>query len=155
MQLSKQNSTASKVLLLLVLSTVLFSFSSNFGGDVFKIYVNKKLWIEQAVYKNEPAKTIPLEQNLSNEEIEVYYSHCGATGKSRSIRITDGQNKLLKEWHYADVTTANKGMSLKVKDILSLQNKANQLQLFYSSKELPAGKLLVAMSIGSVSKARP
>ncbi len=152
----KRDSIVVKALLLLVISAIIVSFSGKPGGDVFKIYVNKKLLFEQVVYKNEPVKTIKLDQSLYNDEIDVYYSHCGVTGKGRNIAIKDGKNRLLKEWHYPDVAGKNGGMSLKVKDILALQkNKGAQLQLYYSSKELPGGKLLTSIVTEHQSSATP
>lgn len=44
----------------MVMSATIFSFTGNYGGDVFKIYVNKKLVVEQMVYKNEAVNTIQL-----------------------------------------------------------------------------------------------
>ncbi len=141
----KLKSPAVRMFLVMVMSATIFSFTSNYGGDVFKIYVNKKLVLEQMVYKNEAVRTIQLNQSSADDEVEIYYSHCGTSGKGRNIVIKDGQNRLLKDWRFAD---AGIGMSIKVKDILALQkNKAGtELRLYYSSKEIPAGKLLTSIN---------
>ncbi len=153
MQQVKRITKAAKLLLMLVLSATIFSFWGNFGGDVFKIYVNKKLVVEQFVHKNEAVKILQLDQGNYNDEVEVHYSHCGISGKGRSIAIKDGQNRLLKEWNYPDL--AKSGMSFKVKDILSLQkNKVGTLHLYYSSKELPAGRLLTAINASNDNNAK-
>ncbi len=149
----KVKSHAVKTLLIMVMSASIFSFTGNYGGDVFKIYVNKKLVVEQMVYKSESVKTIQLDESSPNDEVDVYYSHCGATGKGRNIVIKDGQNRLLKDWRFAD---AGKGMSIKVKDILALQkNKAaTTLHLYYLSKEIPGGKLLTSITAGNNAHAK-
>ena len=65
----------------------------------------------------------------------IKYHHCGQVGKSRSITIKDGQNKILKEWHFADVSKTDAAMTCKVKDIPGLKkgNGTITLNLYYSS----------------------
>lgn len=153
----KQNNSRSLVTssLLIALCATIFSFSTaKNGGDSFEIYLNGKLVLQQALYNNKEVKSLQLTQSSENDKVDIYYSHCGQTGKNRTITIKDGQNRLLKEWHFADATGKN-AMSFKLKDILSLQNKNdNRLNLYYSSKELPDGRLLASINAvkGQVTK---
>ncbi len=135
--------------LMLTFSVLLFSFSNKMGGDSFEVYIGKKLMFQQYVTRGEAVKSLQLEQSDYNNEIEVYYSHCGATGTSRVISIRDGQNKVLKEWRYQDTPSAKSSMACNVKDVVGLQKLSNggTLNLYYTSHELPNGRLLASIYI--------
>ena len=140
---------------LLAFSALLFSFSTKIGGDVFEVYINKKLAIQQYVTAKEAVKTLQLDQRNSNDEIEVYYSHCGQPGTGRSISLRDSQNKVLKEWHFQDTPGAKTSMACNVKDITGIQklNGGITIGLYYASHELPAGKMLAAITVSNTARA--
>ncbi len=135
-----------KLLALLLICTALFSFSSNLGGDHFEIFLNKKLVFREFVHMAKGIKSFELDQSDPNATLDIYYGHCGQTGKSRSIIINDAQDHVLKQFNFSD---AGKYMTCKVKDLTNLQkkNSSNKIHLYYSSKELPKGKLLAAISL--------
>ena len=132
-------------------SALLFSFTKNRGGEGFEIYLNSKLVLQQFGNNMNALKTISLDKSQSGSQLTVKYFHCGRAGKNRTIAIKDANNKLLKEWHYPDVSTASvaaneQAMNCKVSDILGLQkNNASNLSLYYSSSELPKGRLLATL----------
>src|SRR4249919_1183480 len=107
---------ALKSVFLFTLSTVLFSFSSNFGGDSYQIYINKKLVMKEYVHNATGIKSFAMDKASYDDEVEIYYSHCGQVGKSRAISIKDENNKVVKELHFADFSGKNSGMSFKVSD---------------------------------------
>ena len=63
----------------------------------------------------------------------------------------DAHNKVLKEFNYADVATPVGAMTVNVKDLLILMRGNNQLKLYYSSSELPKGRMLVSFSTSAIS----
>ena len=142
-------------LAMLTFSAILFSFTTPMGGDVFEIYINKKLAIQQYVAMKEPVKTLQLDQSNGADEIEVYYSHCGQAGTSRTISIRDAQNKVLKEWRFQDTPGAKTPMACNTKDITHLQqlNGGHTLGLYYAAREIPAGKMLAVISATSGARA--
>lgn len=147
----KKSLIAINALLLVVLSMMNYSFTTVPGGDSFEVYLNNKLLFQQYIAKKEGVKSIQLDKSNYNDQVTIYYHHCGQTGTDRSISLRDAQNKELKVWHFSDANTA---MSCKVKEIMSLQklNSGNQLILYYSSKELPQGRLLAAVTISNDKK---
>lgn len=150
------NNTMAKAFLLAGLFAVLSSFSGNFGGDSYRVFVNNKLVLEEYVYNMKSVKSIHLNQLSPNDEVAVYYSHCGVSGKARNITIRDGKDKVLKEWKFADSPDrSNTPMTCKAKDILPLQKDADRLNLYYSSKEIPGGKMLAGISIGRENVTHP
>ena len=142
----KLNSKLIAVTSLLLFSATLFSFSSKPGGDSFEVWLNGKRMFQQYVHVAKTVQTLQLAQASENDKLDIYYSHCGQTGKGRYITIKDENNRPLKVWKFADATGGNVAMSFKLKDILSLKkNKTDKLNLFYSSLELPNGRLLATI----------
>jgi hypothetical protein len=139
------------VLLLLAGHVGLLSFTAPRGGDSFAIYLNNKLVLQQYLHGDKAVKTISLQSANYNDELRISFSHCGRVGKNRSITIKDGQNKVLKQWRYAD---NNSSMVCKVKDIAGLKKGNAALQLFYSSGEMPTGRVLASVIVEGSSIAK-
>jgi hypothetical protein len=129
------------------LCAILFSFSTGSGGgEGFEIYLNSKLVLQQYGNDMNVVKTLNLDKAADNDQLSVRYHHCGRVGKSRTITIKDAQDKVLKEWKFTDVPDVASRMTCKVKDILGLRKgKDNTLKLYYSSSELPKGRLLTSI----------
>lgn len=142
-------------LMLIALSAVLFSFSPRPGGDSFSISVNKKLLFQQFVHADKSIKAVSLTEAMGNDVLSVRYSHCGVNGKDRSITIKDVSDKVLKQWHFADIAEKSEGeMNCKVKEILAIsKTNKGKLSLVYSSRELPEGRTLAAIETPDEVKA--
>jgi hypothetical protein len=112
------------------------------GGEGFEISLNSKVLIQRFNTDINTLNSLQLSQASTDDQLIIKYYHCGKVGKNRMVTIKDGQNNVLKEFHYADVSTANSSMSLPVKNILDLKKNNTDLQLYYSSSELPNGRLL-------------
>jgi hypothetical protein len=139
-------SIISKALSLVALSATLLSFSPKPGGEGFEITLNNKLLLQRFGNDLNTVQSLQLSQLSANDQLTVKYFHCGKTGKNRVITIRDGQNKMLKEFHYADPSTTSAGMALPVKDVLSLKKGSSvTLKLYYSSTELPNGRMLTSL----------
>lgn len=156
------------VVLLATLSCVLFSFSvktaetlfatkCRFGGEGFEVYLNNKLILQQFGKEINNVKTLQLDQSASNGQLAVRYFHCGQAGKNRMITIRDEQNVVLKEWRFGN-TDAGVKMCCSVKDILSLPKikAGKKVNLYYTSEELPDGRLLAILTtVNKNSAAQP
>lgn len=140
-------SKAVKRLAGVALCAILFSFSTNnSGGEGFEIYLNNKLVLEQYGNNMNTVKTLNLDKAADDDVLSVRYHHCGRVGKNRTITIKDAQDKILKEWKFDDASDVASRISCKVKDILGLRKgKDNTLKLYYSSSELPKGRLLTSI----------
>lgn len=143
--------------LLAISCSALFSFSSPAGGDVVEIYLNDNLLVRQYLYNDKEIKTVSLQNAKAGDQLRVYYGHCGTNGRSRSITLKDGQDKELKKWQFADVSGSAKAMmNFGVKDILGFQKNGNgKFRLYYTSREIPDGKLLAGISTVKDNKANP
>ena|SRR5258706_4789908 len=136
--------------------TMFLSFSVKPGGEGFEIYLNNKMVLQQ--FGSQPVQSIQIDQSFSNSQLSVKYFHCGRVGTNRIITIRDGLNKILKEWKFPNTSTAavsvtDPAMTCKVADILNLQkNNPGKLNLYYSSNELPKGRLLAFLITVDVTK---
>ncbi len=129
------------------LCATLFSFAGKGGGDVLEIYLNGKQVFQQFVHAENSVKTLKLTAATNTDKVDVYYSHCGVTGKNRIITVKDEKNKLIKEFKFKDVNTNRSAMSFNLKDVNGAQKNGTKLNLYYSSKEIPGGKLLAAINL--------
>jgi hypothetical protein len=148
------NLKATRVLVLGVLCATLLSFSVRPGGEGFQIYLNNRLLMQRFGNEMNTVQSLQLDPAYANEQLTIKYHHCGKVGKNRSITIKNAQNKVLKQWNFADGNDASNPMSCKVKDLLDLGKANTTLNLYYSSTELPGGRLLTAIVPGKNSSAR-
>lgn len=149
-------SIISKTLSLFIFSATLFSFSSPRGGEGFEISLNNKVVIQRYGSDINAANSLPLNPTASGYQLTVKYHHCGKVGKHRIISIRDGQNKVLKEFRYVDAATPVASMDIPVKDILGLKKDNNgSLKLYYTSSELPKGRMLATIVIGTSLVSQP
>ncbi|MFL5740945.1 MAG: hypothetical protein ACJ75B_12055 [Flavisolibacter sp.] len=140
-----QKPTGMIVLALLCLSTLALKP----GGDSFEVFLNQKLLFKQFVHQSQSLQNISFAKVGANDQLTVYYHHCGQTGKSRSLILQDAKGHALKEWKFADAQDVDQGMSLKVKDILQVTKGGAGWSLVYRSRELPAGKALASIDLPS------
>ena len=138
----------SKTLALATICVTMFSFFPNPGGEGFEISLNNKVVIQQYGSDMNNLKSLELSQVSSNEKLTIRYHHCGKIGRNRVVTIKDGQNKILKEFRYEDPATPVGAMSLTIQDILRLKKgTTTAMKLYYSSSELPGGRILATIVI--------
>jgi hypothetical protein len=145
----KTNSKKLGTALFVAASVLLFSFSTNKGGDSFEILLNGKRVVQQYVYMMKGLPQVSVSLNSPDDRLDVYYTHCGVTGKERYLTILNERNRALKVWKYNDATNGNAAMVLKLKDIAALEKNGEGLFLSYSSKELPGGRTLAHLDVNS------
>jgi len=136
--------------LLVIFCVGLFSFSNNRGGDSFEIWLNGKMMLQQFVHVSSAVQTLHLNVASANDKVDIYYRHCGQVGTDRYITIKDDNDRPLKVWKFADASGNNPAMSIKLKDISGLKkSKDSKLNIFYSSNELPKGKVLATLDVSN------
>ncbi len=137
----------SKVIACMAVAAILYSFSPKPGGEGFEIYLGSTLLTQQFGNKISNTKNLQLPGNAASGELVIKYWHCGQVGKSRTITLKDANDHLLREFHYADVSATKPGMSLKVKEIINVKKGDDVVRIYYSSKELPNGRMLAAIDL--------
>lgn len=143
-------SIISKAAVLLITAAALLSFSPNFGGEGFEISLNGKMLLQQFGKDLNTVKTLQLNPSSPNDQLTIRYHHCGRVGKNRVVTIKDAQDKMVKEWHFPDASSALSTMSCPVKEIMGLKkNSGSVFKLYYSSTELPNGRQLASVVVGN------
>jgi hypothetical protein len=142
-----KKTTMFAALALVIFSAAISSFTVKPGGEGFEIYLNNKLLLQRFGNELNTVQSLQLDQRYSTAQISIKYHHCGRVGKNRYVAIKDAQNNLLKEWRFEDVKDAYASMNFSVKDILAIQKagRANTVNLYYSSSELPKGRMLASI----------
>jgi len=147
-------SIISKSGLLIAMAAGLMSFSFNFGGEGFEISLNGKTILQKFGKEMSDVNNLKLNQVSSNDELTIRYHHCGKVRRQRIVTIKDGRDNILKQIRFADDTKPYTAMSFYIKDILNLKKTTNTvLKLYYSSSELPGGRLLASIVTGNNSVA--
>jgi hypothetical protein len=142
------------VLVMLMSSPVILSFSHKPGGEGYEIYLNDKVFTQQFGKDIDNVKSLTLATATANDRLVIKYHHCGRIGKNRVVSIRDAQNKILREFRYTDGSSSVSSMSVPVKDLMGIKGKNNEMKLFYTSTELPKGRvlLLIKPSPGNLVK---
>jgi hypothetical protein len=138
-------SIITKALLLIFGAAALCSFSPNFGGEGFEIFLNGKVILQQFGKDLNTVKTLQLDAASTSDKLAIRYHHCGRVGKNRVVTIKDGQDKMLKEWRFSDVAEPVAEMSCYISDIPALKKSNTVLKVFYASTELPGGRQLATL----------
>jgi hypothetical protein len=150
-------SIISKTMVLVALCAALFSFAPKPGGEGFEIYLDNKLVLQQFGNEMNAVKNLQVPQSAVNGQLTIKYHHCGRVGKNRIVTIKDEENKILKEWRFTDAAVPVAAMSCNVKDIMNLKkgNSGNTFRLYYSSSELPKGRMLASVVLTKANTTNP
>lgn len=127
------------------------SFSTNGGGDYYKVLLNGRLVAEQYLTKPVALKALSLSSTNQNDKITVFFSHCGQAGRGRSITLKNENGKTLKEWKFND--SPSEQMQVPVVEVLSASSRQNSVMLYYASKEIPSGRQLITLNLSSIAMA--
>ncbi len=132
----------------LLLCVTLLSFTETRpGGEGFVILVNNKPVLQQFGDDMKVIKTLKLDPSMAKGQLSVRYHHCGKVGKNRTIALKDAKENILRQWKFTDTREAATSMNCNVKEILALINGKHQtVKLFYTSTELPQGRVLVSLA---------
>ena len=131
----------------IVLSIAFSAFSNKRGGDVFQIYLNGKQVHQQFVHIDKSPKTIQLSSLKENDNIAVFYSHCGNSGKNRVLTIKNEKEEVVRVLKFPDAADNRSRMSFSAKDMSKIKN--HKLRLYYTSQEIPDGMFLATLNWGN------
>ena len=129
--------------LTLVSLLAMFSFTFPFGGDSLEVFLNKKLVFRQFMHTDQSVKTVTINPAAEKQQLEINYRHCGQVGKSRVLALKNLKNQVVQSWNFTDVNAKEASMVINVQDIVKgMKKNEERVHLYYTSKEIPGGKLL-------------
>lgn len=143
-------------LFLLQSAAILFcSFAFAPGGEGFEIFLNNKVIVQQFGTEKKNVIKLDLSAAAPSDQLTLKYYHCGKAGKNRVITLRDNKNNVLKTFSFKDDTNPVAAMQVRVKEILDAEKgKSQVISLYYTSSELPQGRMLVALQTKAVLTAR-
>jgi hypothetical protein len=153
-------SIISKSFAFVSVAATLLSFSPNgpqgpAGGEGFEILVNGKTVLQKYGNDMDKINVLELSKTSPTNKLTIRYYHCGRVGKNRTVTIKDGNDNTLKVWKFTDVATPVGDMSCTIQDLMNLQKNGNtSFKVYYSSSELPKGRQLVSVVLGSTNKSK-
>ncbi len=137
-------------MMLVAVATALLSFKPNFGGEGFEILLNGKVLLQQFGKDLNSVKNLQLNQVSATDKLTIRYYHCGHVGKNRIVTVKDGQDRILKQWRYRDSESPVGEMQCSAQDIITLKKAGTDVfKLYYSSSELPNGRMLASVTVGN------
>jgi len=140
----------SKAMMLVATAAALLSFSPKFGGEGFEILLNGKVLLQQFGKDINTVKNLRLSQVSASDKLTIRYYHCGHVGKNRIVTVKDGNDRILKQWRYNDSRSAASEMLCSAQDIIDLKKGGNSIfKIYYSSSELPNGRMLASVTVGN------
>ena len=138
---------------ILTAALLLFSFvHRNTGGEGFEVYLNDKLMLQQFGPISKDTKILNLEKAGPADKLSVKYYHCGNVPKSSLLTLRNEKNDVLKKWMFSAAKEKTVDVSCKAGEILNLGKEKSGLQLYFSSTEIPDGRLLAAIRMPAMKK---
>src|SRR5688572_234230 len=134
-----------KIAVLAIFGVSSSAFISKPGGEGFEIYLNNKVVVQNWGAEIKKVKNLQLSQASANDKLTVKYYHCGKAGNQRTVSIRNAKNQVLRSFRYPDTKSAT-AMEVPVTEILKLHDQT--VNLYYSSSELTAAKLLLTINTG-------
>lgn len=147
-----------KKLITSVVLLFVFLFHSSYrdkkGGDMFQIFWNGKQVLQQFVHISKETKTLQLSTFGEKDQLQVLYSHCGTSGKSREIIFRSEKNEALHAFQFQNHQDPNSRMAISGKAFGKVQ--PGKMYMYYRSKEIPTEKLLaiIYLSNGALHASR-
>lgn len=141
-----------KAFMLFALCLISFGFTARFGLDSYEIYLNNNLLLKQNINQPLNLRMLQLAKAKETDLLRINYRHCTTVkgvGTDRSILLKDEKGNTLKKWSFADATGSDLNMTVAVKELLALErsNKGHELNIYYTSKELPKGETLAFLRV--------
>lgn len=135
----------------LIMALFFMSFTLLRGGYGYTLHVNNKLAGQYYLTDKHETPTLRLTQQDLTGKLTVYFNECGEIGQSRSLSIRDSNQKILKEWTFANSTTQHDPMDIAWRDVIALERTS--AAVYYTSARVNKPQLLVYLVLPDKKKA--
>lgn len=147
--ITKQTWLVGMTSLLFALS--LMSFAWIRGGYGYTIHINNKLAGEYYLTDKHETPSHTLSVQDLRGSLTVYFNECGEIGQGRKLVLRDANQKLLKEWRFANSIKQHEPMEIALQEIFNFQT-SGKTSLYYSSTRVITPQLLTYMVMPANSK---
>lgn len=124
---------------------LLLSFTLRPGGYSYTLHLNSKVVGEHYLTSSFQTPTLALtNQNLTGT-LSVYFNECGQIGQDRKLSLRNAEQKILKEWSFANSTTKHDAMEVNLKEVSGLLN-SGKVGIYYASERLNKPQIMAYLS---------
>jgi hypothetical protein len=129
---------------ILALCLLLVSFAPHPGGYSYTIHLNNKLVSEHYLTTKLETPSLALTDQMMNGTLGVYFNECGEIGKGRKLSLRTSDEKILKEWVFANSTSKHDAMEIVLKDMATTL-ASGKAAVYYTSERVTKPQLLVTL----------
>jgi hypothetical protein len=119
----------------------LMAFTPKMGGYSYTIHLNGKLVKDYYLTSNLETPTITLSEQDLKGTLGIYFNECGQIGASRKLSLRLSDQKILKEWNFANNTVHHDPMEFSVNEISALL-ASGKVGVYYTSERLTKPQIL-------------
>jgi hypothetical protein len=135
-------------------SVIALSFSKpDTGGEGFQVLLNDELVFQHFGPAGKHISFIDLQKANATDNISVKYYHCGTIAKNSVLTIRNDKKDILKKWLFSMADSKITQANCAAGEIFKLDKEKTGLNLYFSSADVPEGRLLAGIKIPTVKKA--
>lgn len=120
---------------------LLSAFALYPGGYSYTLHLNNRLVSEQYITPTFETPTLTLSDQDKKGTLTVYFNECGQIGRQRKLSVRVSDQKVLKEWSFANSSSQHDPLQLTLKD-LSAYAHSGTMAIYYSSERVSKPQVL-------------
>jgi hypothetical protein len=121
---------------------LLVSFAPRPGGYSYTLHLNNKLVSEHYLTSKLETPTLTLTDQTMKRTLGVYFNECGQIGVGRKLSLRTADEKILKEWSFANSTSQHDPMEIELKDVATTLT-SGKVAVYYTSERVSKPQMLV------------
>jgi hypothetical protein len=125
------------------------------GGYSYTLHVNNKLVGEHFLTSKFETPSITITDPDRKGTLGVYFNECGQIGQGRKLSLRTSDQKVLKEWRFANSTTQHDPMEVSLKEVAEIL-ASGKVAIYYTSERVTQPQVLaylVSTTTASKNKA--
>jgi hypothetical protein len=132
---------------------LLSAFASRPGGYGYTVHLNNKLVGEYYLTSTHLTPTVTVQNADLKSSLAVYFNECGQIGGGRKLSVRSVDQKILKEWSFANSTAKHDAMEVSIQDVGGLL-ASGKVAIYYASERVTKPQLLVYLSTETIAKSK-
>jgi hypothetical protein len=136
-----------------VIFLVLSAFTTHLGGFGYTVHLSNKLVGEYYLTSTHQTPTVTVQNADLKSSLGVYFNECGQIGAGRKLSVRSADQKIVKEWSFANSITKHDAMEVSIQDVAGLLS-SGKVAIYYTSERVTKPQLLVYLSTETIAKSK-
>ena len=124
---------------------ILMAFTPKMGGYSYTIHLNGKLVKDYLITSKLETPTIALSAQDLKGTLGFYFNECGQIGADRKLSLRSVDQKILKEWNFANSTVHHDSMEFSVNEASTLL-ASGKVGMYYTSARVTKPQILAYLT---------